>query len=159
MRRSAAPSPSSNPRTLAHHLGGPLPRDPDFLFVEDDPADEELLRVALDGAAVANATVVATVDEALAHLRRRNQVPTITITDLNMPGRDGFALLTAVRDDPALTHTPVVVLSTSDRAQDLTRALALGANAYHVKPANIDDFVALLRCLTAYWRRASLVAP
>jgi len=157
--RCAAPLGWPPVTALSSSSGGPLPVDPAFLFVEDDPADEELLRVALAGAEVANATVVATVEDALTHLKHTGRGPTITVTDLNMPGRDGFALLKEVRGDPALAHTPVVVLSTSARPQDLTRALALGANAYHVKPADMVDFVALLRSLAAYWRRVVLVAP
>lgn len=58
----------------------------------------------------------------------------LIITDLNMPGLDGYRLIQALREDPATATTPIIVLSSLSSDDDVQRGLDLGANAYLVKP-------------------------
>jgi two-component system chemotaxis response regulator CheY len=59
----------------------------------------------------------------------------IILTDINMPVMDGLKLIAHIRgDDSAHKDTPVVVITTEDAPDDRRRAMALGANAYLVKP-------------------------
>ncbi|HEY3447149.1 MAG TPA: response regulator [Myxococcales bacterium] len=59
----------------------------------------------------------------------------IILTDINMPVMDGLKLIAHVRqDDSPHKATPIVVISTESAPEDRRRALALGANAYLVKP-------------------------
>lgn len=55
-------------------------------------------------------------------------------TDINMPRLDGLKLVALVRGGGAHQRTPIVVISTESAEPDRRRALALGANAYLVKP-------------------------
>ena len=58
----------------------------------------------------------------------------LVITDLNMPGLDGYRLIQALREDPATAELPIIVLSSLSSNEDVQRGLDLGADAYLVKP-------------------------
>lgn len=60
-------------------------------------------------------------------------VPDLIMTDLDMPVMDGFEFLSRLRGDPALRHTPVVVLTTRGSDEDKRRAMAAGADAFLIK--------------------------
>ena len=55
------------------------------------------------------------------------------LTDVEMPGMDGFALTAAIRDTPALASTPVLILTSRGDEEDRRRGLEAGADAYLVK--------------------------
>lgn len=60
-------------------------------------------------------------------------LPDVIFLDLRMPRLDGWEVLRRVREDPRTTDLPVVVISSSDRAEDVRRSYALGANSFLVK--------------------------
>ena len=55
------------------------------------------------------------------------------VTDVEMPGMDGYELTRHVRAIPALAHLPVVVVTTHDRPDERLRGLEAGADAYLAK--------------------------
>lgn len=65
--------------------------------------------------------------------------PSAIILELHLPGRDGFELLRALKDNPATMHAPVIMLTTSERAEDKVRAFELGAADYVCKPFNMSE--------------------
>src|SRR5215218_8861652 len=58
----------------------------------------------------------------------------LVLTDINMPLMDGLKLIHHIRQSPAHRAVPVVVITTEAAAEDRSRAMALGASAYLVKP-------------------------
>ena len=76
--------------------------------------------------------------------------PDLVLLDLNLPGSDGFDILSAVRREPQLESMPVVVISTS-RAKDVERSYRLGCNAYVVKPESAARFIDVIHRVYAYW--------
>lgn len=68
----------------------------------------------------------------------------IVVTDINMPTMDGLKLTEMVRRDPPHEKVPVVIITSENTDKDRARALALGANAYLLKPANGPEIVATL---------------
>ncbi len=60
-------------------------------------------------------------------------LPRVVFLDLKMPRVDGWEVLRRMRDDPFTAEVPVVVLSSSDRKDDIRRSYALGANSFLVK--------------------------
>ncbi len=58
----------------------------------------------------------------------------LMLLDLRMPDVDGFQLLEQVRNNPRFTHLPVIILSSDDSSDAMTRGLSLGAADYVVKP-------------------------
>jgi len=68
-----------------------------------------------------------------------------------MPRVDGFEVLRWVRQQPTLKAIRIVVLTSSDKINDVTLAYQLGANSFRVKPLNFTDFVQTSKVLKGYW--------
>jgi two-component system, chemotaxis family, response regulator Rcp1 len=128
-----------------------------ILLVEDSPADIELTREALADVKLANDLHVARDGvEALDFLHKRNghegaPRPDLILLDLNLPRKDGRAVLEEVKNDSSLRRIPVVVLTTSGEDEDILRAYDLQVNSYIRKPVGLDRFVEVVRSLENYW--------
>ena len=77
--------------------------------------------------------------------------PTFITTDLKMPGKDGFAVLEHLKNNPEWAIIPTVVLSGSNDLDDIKKAYRLGASSYHVKPSTLPELNKLVRVLHDYW--------
>ncbi len=130
------------------------------LIVDDNDDHAELLRVA--GQRVApRLSFQAVVDgqEALDYLggvepfddRARYPYPSLVLLDLMMPRLDGFGVLARLHGTEWTRRVPVVVLTTSSNPVDEARAMALGADAFHSKPAGVDLVAELLEGIVGRW--------
>lgn len=134
-----------------------LGRPVELLLVEDNPGDVELTREALLEARVRNRLHVAeSGEEALAFLRREGRHagaprPDMVLLDLNLPRMSGSEVLAAIKGDPDLRRIPVVVLTTSEAEKDVLGAYELHANAYIVKPVDLDQFLGVVRSVEGFW--------
>jgi PAS domain S-box-containing protein len=72
----------------------------------------------------------------------RQQVPNLVVADVMMPGLDGFALLRELRDDPALSSTPIVLVTAQAGEEAAIEGLLAGAADYIVKPFSARELVA-----------------
>jgi CheY-like chemotaxis protein len=119
----------------------------EVLLVEDDPGDVLMTREAFEEHRVKNRLqVVSDGVEALAYLRHEEPytdavLPDLILLDLNLPRRDGRQVLAEIKNDESLRHIPVVVLTTSQRDEDILRSYQLHANAYVAKPVDFDQFI------------------
>lgn len=84
-------------------------------------------------------------DEALAIIEREQ--PDVLLLDLRMPGRDGIATLTALRE--AGSTLPVLILTTFDDDELVLRALRAGAKGYLLKDVTLEELVGAIRTLAA----------
>jgi CheY-like chemotaxis protein len=100
------------------------------LVIEDDPFYANIYKMKLKKENIF-AEVAVNGDAAL--LIARKQKPSLILTDLIMPGKDGFQTLKELKEDPALKDIPVVVLSNLSQAEDVQRVMDLGAKEYIVK--------------------------
>lgn len=82
----------------------------------------------------------------------------IILLDINMPGMNGFDVLEYLRSREEGRYVPVVMLTTSSNKDDITKAYALGANAYMVKPASLDGMKNLAQTFEAFWVSTAEVA-
>lgn len=73
------------------------------------------------------------------------------LLDLNMPRMNGFEFLGEVRKDPAISHTPVFVMTTSDRPKDIHAAYQFNIAGYLVKSFSRDQMIAAVSALNAFW--------
>jgi CheY-like chemotaxis protein len=103
------------------------------VLVVDDQVDErELLRAILT-ARGAEVDMAESAAAALAKITRRP--PTVLVTDVAMPGQDGYALLRGVRLLPgAPRNLPAIAVTAHAQAEDRSRALSAGFQAYISKP-------------------------
>jgi DNA-binding response OmpR family regulator len=66
--------------------------------------------------------------------------PDLILLDLNLPRKSGAEVLAEIKSDPELSVIPVVVLTTSQSEEDVTRSYRMHANAYITKPVDFDRF-------------------
>ncbi len=131
----------------------PRGRPVEILLVEDNAGDAELVREALaEGGILNTINVVWDGVEALAYLRGEGPhagavKPDFMLLDLKLPKMGGLEVLAEIKADKVLRHIPVIVLSSSDAPEDVTRAYDLQASCYVTKPANLDDFERVMRTI------------
>jgi len=129
----------------------------EILLVEDNPGDARLAQEALEESKVQNNLHhVADGVEAMRFLRREEgyadvPLPDLVLLDLNLPRKDGREVLAEVKQDPNLRLIPVVVLTTSEAERDLIRTYDLHANAYVVKPIDLDRFIEIVHAIEHFW--------
>jgi chemotaxis family two-component system response regulator Rcp1 len=125
----------------------------EILLVEDNPADVRLTMEALKETRVRNRLHVARDGvEAMAFLTSRTMPrPDLILLDLNLPRKDGREVLQEVKQDEALRHIPVVILTTSQAEQDILHSYRLSANAFVTKPVEIDQFFQVFRAMERFW--------
>lgn len=71
----------------------------------------------------------------------RGERPRLVLLDAAMPGMSGFEVCEAVRADPDLSGIRILMLTAKGRETDVSKGLALGANAYMTKPFSTRDLV------------------
>lgn len=130
-----------------------------ILLVEDSHADAEMALDALNDAHLANPVVhVEDGVECLDYLYARGAFegrstgdPAVVLLDIKMPRMNGLEVLTEMRAHARLRRIPVVILSSSREESDLARSWDLGANAYVIKPVDVDQFFDAVRMLGQFW--------
>jgi two-component system cell cycle response regulator DivK len=120
---------------------------PNVLLVEDDQAGRRLYAEWLTQAGFS-------VKQAHNGLQALEQafdlVPDVVVTDLNIPGIDGFELTRRLRLDPRTRNVPVVaVTGYAAFAADPARAQRAGCNTILEKPCSPDDLESAIRALIA----------
>ena len=137
----------------------------ELLLVEDNEDDIVLIEEAFAEAKLMNLIFkVRDGEEALAYLRQEGQYthrrrPGLVLLDINMPKKNGFEVLQAMKADPLLQSLPVVMLTTSDREEDVVRSYNHGACSYIRKPMSLEQFVQVVKDFELYWTMVSRVPP
>lgn len=127
------------------------------LLVEDDPDDVFLTQEALRaGKLRLRLEVVSDGIAAMQYLRSApgyagRRRPDLILLDLNLPGMDGREVLAEVKDDPALTDIPVVILTTSQAEEDIAASYRQHANCYISKPVGIEEFRSVVASIENFW--------
>jgi DNA-binding response OmpR family regulator len=75
--------------------------------------------------------------------------PDLITLDLMMPHLNGFDLCALLRTDPQFASTPIVIITAKEDSQSRQMAFSKGATEYMNKPFNIDEFLSMLKRLTA----------
>ncbi len=129
-----------------------------ILLVEDDPADQKLIKVSLESQLVANDLyIVNTGEEGMDFLHQRGDYssvvprPDLILLDLNMPGMGGKEFLKRIKDDKNLKQIPVVIVTTSDLEKDIIDSYDLQASGYVRKPVTLDGFKEVMKKIGEYW--------
>ena len=125
-----------------------------LLIVDDDAVDLMTVKRGLSKAGVAHQLTEAANGVEALQLLRDGKVPSsrrLVLLDLNMPRMNGLEFMRALRADPQLASTPVVVLTTSTQEVDRREAHRLNCAGYFVKPLDFNVFVDLLQTIDRYW--------
>ena len=136
----------------------PGPKAIKLLLVEDNPDDVEIaIRALHKSRQINDIRVVRDGEEALRLLLREGDQdiepfrPDLILLDLNLPKVSGFDVLERIKTSDGLSSIPVIVLTVSEREEDIARAYQLGANTYITKPVDFVKFTHAIDTLWEYW--------
>jgi DNA-binding response OmpR family regulator len=115
------------------------------LVVDDDVTIRRLLQITLETEGFG----VVTAGDGNEALRRAQDEPRpdLVLLDIMMPGMDGLQVCHTLKNDPATSGTPVVLLSAKAQSHDIELGLRVGADDYVTKPPDLLDLVARIRAL------------
>lgn len=102
-----------------------------ILIVEDKATSRELLRTVLQNEGY---QTIEAVDGEDAIATARAQSPDLILLDLHMPRRNGYEVLSILRQDQRFTATPIIAVTASAMSGDREKALAAGFSGYLTKP-------------------------
>jgi CheY-like chemotaxis protein len=131
-----------------------------ILLVENEAAHAELTRRAIRKAGNANRVdIVINGEEALDYLYNRNKfkdkekypVPGLILLDIKLPGIDGIEVLAKIKENLSLKRIPVIMLTTSEREEDIVRSYEHYANSYLTKPVGFKEFEEKIIQIDLYW--------
>jgi len=134
------------------------------LVVEDNPNDVTIIKRAMRKSDVKCELYFARDGaEALDALYQTGEFadtprPDLILLDLRLPKVGGLEVLAKVKEDERLRRIPVIVLTESEREEDMVKAYDSGAASYMTKPVDSKDFERLIQTVQDYWRIAR-IAP
>lgn len=107
-----------------------------IIVVENDEDERLFMKESFDSVGLFELiTMVASGDELLIWLQNHTDIlPDIILSDLNMPGKNGYDILTAIKGNTLYMHIPVLITSTSSTQAIIDKCLAMGATSYFIKP-------------------------
>jgi CheY-like chemotaxis protein len=130
-----------------------------IIYADDNPYDIELfLEVFTDLGMDYPVVVLRDGQEVLDHLAQKTNAeagaalsPEAILLDIKMPKINGLEVLKKIRAQPEFDQVPIIMITSSEMAKDITTCYEFGANAYVIKPIDFDDFVDLIASLSRFW--------
>ena len=131
--------------------------DVSILLVEDNQDHAELTLKALQNGN--HVFWVKDGQQALDYLHRQHQWadpvtsprPGLILLDINLPKVGGHEVLKRIKADESLRSIPVVMLTTSDRDEEVAASYRAGVNSFVTKPVRFSDFVERIKNVKGYW--------
>ncbi|MBA3704902.1 MAG: response regulator [Bacteroidetes bacterium] len=127
-----------------------------LLLVEDEKADQYLIKKAFDKLKIGNEIVVAEEGaEALEYLRSGKIQPILILCDINMPKMNGLELREAIYNDQKLRRQciPFIFMSTNASQETVEKAFDYAVQGYFEKAKDFNDALALIETIISYWKR------
>ena len=130
-----------------------------ILLVEDNASDEILLRKAVeDCGEQANIHSISDPEQVIDYLKNYSSKfghskPDLIFLDLNMPKIDGKSLLKMIKKDRDILDTPIIILSNSINANDMTEIYKHQACSFIPKSVDYDDFSECIATTVRYWSK------
>lgn len=112
-----------------------------ILIVDDSASIRQMLEFTLKRASF-DVDAAAEPNSALTLADRNNY--DLVITDVNMPGMDGYAFVEQMRKKSSYRFTPILMLTTESSVEQKTKGKQVGATGWLVKPFNPDQLVATI---------------
>jgi len=140
----------------------PNPEVIKVLVVEDNPNDVAIIKRAMRKSDVkCELNFARDGEEALDFLYGQGEFedaprPDLILLDLNLPKINGLEVLAKIKEDDRLKRLPVIVLTISEREEDMVKAYNSGAASYMTKPVDSKDFERLIQTVQEYWRIARI---
>lgn len=108
---------------------------PSIIIVENDMDEQLFMQEGFAESGLFNIMAFAkNGDELLDLLHEKEVLPDLIVSDLNMPGKNGYDILIEAKADPRLMHIPIAIISTSSITSVMEKCLSLGACCFMQKP-------------------------
>ena len=117
---------------------------PHILVVDDEPSIAKIVKKQLE---VAGYQVTVAVDGAAGLAAAKELRPNLIILDNMLPKMTGPEICTALKQEESFKQTPILILSAKAQRADEEQALSCGADAYVVKPFQLEDLLGRIRTL------------
>lgn len=128
--------------SMAANESATVPSQPTVLVVEDEPVILEIITSLLQEEQY---KVLQAPNGQAALALLEDDRPDLIISDIRMPGMDGFELCERVRTNPDFVQLPFIFLTGRDERADMRRGMGLGADDYLTKPFDPDDLLTAVR--------------
>ena len=113
-----------------------------IVIVENDEDEQLFMREGFESTGLFQImTVVNNGDELFEWMEQQEALPELILSDLNMPGKNGYDIIDEIRQHPVYSTIPVVITSTSSTPVIISKCLAKGAADYVVKPDTFVEYV------------------
>lgn len=125
-----------------------------IFIVDDDPDDRQLILDAfIENNSSLDYVFIETGDQLIETLKiiEPENFPSLILLDLNMPGMLGLVALKEIRDNKAYAHIPIVVITTSNFAQDKSSSYKMGANCFLIKPQSFTELKEIASSVIRLW--------
>lgn len=135
-----------------------LPPPLRIVLIEDNQDHAKILKWAFEQTKrQTQLTFFQDAESALSHLRQNSQGPTVSpdliFLDFNLPRMDGREVLRLLKSDTNSKDVPVIILSSSDREEDVKKAYELGASTYISKSLILNELSNSLESILDYWSK------
>ncbi|GAB3028625.1 response regulator [Spirosoma pulveris] len=121
------------------------------ILVDDDPDYSFLVQEVIKACRPACEVKIINRGDELMPWLEANGRPTIIFLDINMPGCNGFDVLSTIKASSDYKQIPVVMLSISAHKGDIFKSYTIGANAYLIKPLTFKELSRRIELLSEYW--------
>ncbi|NVZ84676.1 response regulator [Pseudomonas yamanorum] len=116
----------------------------EILIVEDNEANMRLARLLLVNA---GHSVLWAADAETGLTLAREKQPALILMDIQLPGMDGLAATSLLKQDPHTAHIPVIALTAMAMKEDRDKTLRAGCDAYIIKPLRYKELYQVIDTL------------
>ena len=130
-----------------------------IIIVENDEDEQLFMKEGFETADLFEIIAVVANGDTLFEWLSQNisSLPDIILSDLNMPGKNGYDVINEVRSNPLYSHLPVVITSTSSTRTIIEKCITSGASEYIVKPETFVEYVPYVQNLYSRIEEKQLV--
>ena len=129
-----------------------------IVLVDDDKADQEIIKQALHQAGIKSKLVILDNGEKFLSFIEQNHHPNLILLDLNMPKISGKEVLTRLTDQQ-IKDRIILILTTSDNESDIDFCYKAGVKSFITKPSDLTSFNKMIETISRYWFSDMLKLP
>ena len=128
-----------------------------ILLVEDNEGDILLTKEAFEDAKLhVKLSIVKDGIEAIDFVNKQGRYegaeqPYLILLDVNLPKKNGHEVLRHIKENEAIKHIPVIMLTTSSAEKDINRSYGNYVNCYITKPVEVNDFMKVVSTIEDFW--------
>jgi chemotaxis family two-component system response regulator Rcp1 len=134
-----------------------------ILLIEDNNADTDLITESI-GASKLGSKIVHVSDavQGLDYLYKQGDyidaiTPDLILLDLSLPKMDGHEFLEKIKNNPAFSSIPLVVLTTSNDKEDINHSYGNLANCFITKPVDLSRFIEVIQAIEYFWLKIAKI--